>query len=91
MICFEVWVNGEKICLAGVGESGVLNSIVTWGGRQWIKTDLHVGGLVNDEHVRWTEKEHILEVGDEVTIKIVEADTADEPVRKEPRKRQEQK
>ena len=94
MICFEVWVNGEKICLAGVGDSGVLDSIVGWGGRQGrqlIKPNLHVGGLVNDEHVRWTEKDHTLEVGDEVTIKIVEADAADEPVRKEPRKRQEQK
>lgn len=85
LICFEVWVNGEKICLAGVGDSGVLNSIIHVAEPR--KPDLHVGGLVNDEHVRWTERMHFLEVGDEVTIKIVEADTADEPIRKEPRKR----
>jgi len=85
MICFEVWVNGEKICLAGVGESGVLNAIID-GARKQRKSNLHIGGLVNDEYVHWTKKEHILEVGDEVTIKIVEADTANEPIRKYPRK-----
>lgn len=87
MICFEVYVNGEKICLAGVGESGVLSSIVSWGGRQGrpeIKPDLHIGGLVDKEHVAWTKKMYNLEVGDEVTLKIVEADTADEPIRKFP-------
>lgn len=88
MICFEVWVNGEKVCVAGVGNSGVLSSIVSWGGREnrkFIKPKLHVGGLVNGEHVRWTEEGHYLDVGDEVTIKIVETNTADEPVRKYPR------
>ena len=86
MICFEVWVNGEKICLAGVGESDVLTCILD-GGRRGLKSNLHVGGLVNEKHVRWTEKRHSLEVGDEVTIKIVEADTVDEPILKYPRKR----
>lgn len=85
MICFEIWVNGEKICLAGVDESDVLCAIID-GARKQRKSNLHVGGLVGDEHVRWTEREHILEVGDEVTIKIVESDTADEPIRKYPRK-----
>jgi hypothetical protein len=86
MICFEVWVNGEKICLPGVGDD-VLNCILD-GGRRGFKSNLHVGGLLNDEHVRWTQKIHALEVGDEVIIKIVEADAADEPVRREPRKKQ---
>ena len=96
MICLEVWVNGEKICLAGTGiGKGVLNSIIdlnSIGPEGAVKhINLHVGGLVNDEHLRWTEKRHPLEVGDEVTIKIVEADTVDEPVRKYPHKEQEQK
>ena len=85
MICFEVWVNGEKICLAGVGESGVLNAIIDGGNKQR-KSNLHIGGLVNDEYVRWTEKGHYREVGDELTIKSLEADTAYEPVLKYPRK-----
>jgi hypothetical protein len=58
MICFEVRVNGEKICLAGVGDD-VLNCILD-GGRRGFKSNLHVGGLINDEHVRWTQKNHAL-------------------------------
>jgi hypothetical protein len=81
MICFEVWVNGEKVCLAGVDESGVLCSIID-GGNKRRKSNLYVGGLVDDEDLRWTQKPHPLEVGDEITIKIVEADAADEPTRK---------
>jgi hypothetical protein len=93
MICFEVRVNGEKICVAGVGDSGVLAAHVTWSQgrqsqrRQPQKPHLHVGGLVNNEHVRWTENEHVLEVGDEVTFKVVEAGTADEPIHKYPQER----
>jgi len=30
MICFEVKINGNKVCVAGVGESGVLSSIINW-------------------------------------------------------------
>ena len=30
MICFEVSVNGKKVCRAGIGGYGVLTSIVTW-------------------------------------------------------------
>jgi hypothetical protein len=63
MICLEVWVNGEKICLAGTGiGKGVLNSIIDLNSIGPEKAEkyinLHVGGLVNDEHVRWTEKRH---------------------------------
>ena len=86
MICLEVWVNGEKICLAGVGD-GVLHCIVD-AARRRFKSHLHVGGLIDNEHVRWTQRDHFLEVGDEVTIKIVEADAVDEPVRKHPRKKE---
>jgi hypothetical protein len=96
MICFEIWVNNQKVCVAGIGDSGVLAAHVTWSQRrpeesstpksEWkpSKPNLHVGGLVNQEHVRWTEQSHYLEAGDEVTFKIIEADTADEPIRKEP-------
>lgn len=30
MLCFEVSVNGKRICTAGVGEFGVLSAIVSW-------------------------------------------------------------
>ena len=94
MICFEVWVNGEKFCVAGIGEAGVLSAHVTWSERAREENDapsererskprLHVGGLVNKEHIRWTEMGNTLEVGEEVLFKIIEADVADDPIRKE--------
>lgn len=84
MICFEICVNGKKVCLAGVGNSGNINTIINgFGDGQRLR--LSVGGLDNNEHLRWTER-HSLEVGDEVTVKIVEAEAADEPISREPRK-----
>jgi hypothetical protein len=32
MLCFEVLLNGKELCLAGVGESGALSTIVSWVG-----------------------------------------------------------
>jgi hypothetical protein len=31
MICFEISINGEGFCTAGVGEDGVLDASVSWG------------------------------------------------------------
>jgi hypothetical protein len=45
---------------------------------------LHVGGLVNDEHVRWLEQGFEVNEGDELLIKVVDAEAADAPVRREP-------
>jgi hypothetical protein len=30
VICFEIHINGEPICTAGVGSRGVLSAIVNW-------------------------------------------------------------
>ena len=92
MIAFEIHLNGEKLCVAGIGERGVLSQHLTWVGRkpkpdadkefEPKKPDLSVGGLVNDEHVRWI-KQRTLGVGDEVVIKIIEIEVADEPTHRE--------
>jgi hypothetical protein len=34
MICFEIWVNNQKVCVAGIGDSGVLAAHVTWSQRR---------------------------------------------------------
>ena len=80
MIAFEVYMNGKKLCLAGVGNDGVLSAItdhVIGNGRN--RLHLHVGGLVlpQNEHVRWRSTS--LSPGDEITIKIVEVDAVDRP------------
>lgn len=76
MIAFEVSVNGDKKCTAGVGAKDGLNVIIS-GPRL---PDLHVGGLSGEEHLRWLKPGFELKVGDEVTVRVVETDVVDEPV-----------
>lgn len=78
MKAFAVFVNGKRVCTAGIGPNGVLSTIITWAGGGSRRTaagffSLHVGGLDSrtDEHVRWQVPE--VKVGDEVTVKILEA------------------
>ena len=99
MKCFEVTINGEKVCTAGVGDDGVLTSIVSLVMRSNASDeigksqndnsenlDLRVGGLMNRES---GETEHVewlhqgLAVGDEIVIRIIEATVCDEPENKE--------
>ena len=86
MICFEIFVNGERLCLAGI-EPGVLSANVTsWQGGSTTEfepvTHLHVSGTSYEKkRFDWTEsgsEQSLLKVGDEVTIRIVEADRPDE-------------
>ena len=95
MICLEVYLNGKKICVAGAGDSGfTLANIAVLPNRPeklekgWPLADLDVGGVIDNEHLHWTdlEKSH-LEIGDVVTFKVVESDTADEPLRRKARKK----
>lgn len=81
MHAFEVYRNGKRLCVAGIGEDGVLNTIVNHvigNGRN--ELFMSVGGLdcTTDEHLRWKENFH-LKVGDEIRIKIIEAKSVDRP------------
>ncbi len=83
MRAFKVSLNGKKLCLAGVGERGVLTAIVDWvAGDRGEESSLQVGGLANEEHVKWTRQKR-LRVGDEIRVRIVEAATVDRPVKKQ--------
>lgn len=88
MKCFEITINGVKVCTAGIGDDGVLTSIMSLGKRKNDSEmlDLRVGGLAHreagaTEQLEWINQN--LAVGDEVTIKIVEASECDEANRKE--------
>jgi hypothetical protein len=95
MKCFEVTINGKKACTAGVGNDGVLTAIISFvkGARASDGTrseseslGIEVGGLANidagtSEHRRWLQQD--LSVGDELTIKVIEAVESDEPQTKE--------
>jgi hypothetical protein len=82
MRAFSVSLNRKKLCLAGVGERGVLSAIVNWvaGDRGGAELFMHVGGLANEEHIDWVKQKR-LQVGDEIRVKVVEAKSVDKPVR----------
>ena len=91
MIAFEVSLNRKKICVAGVGDIGVLSTLLSWVRREGRNTEtgepgrieeeltLSVGGLMSstNEHVQWTES--ALTVGDEVCIRVTELESVDAP------------
>jgi hypothetical protein len=79
MIGDEVFLNGKRFCLAGVGDTGVLSAILTWVNSRSIGHDLHVGGLANSEHLDWGK--HELHVGDIVEVRVLNVATVDTPSR----------
>jgi hypothetical protein len=77
---FEVFVNGQRLCRAGIGDDGVLSVVLNWVGGKPPRTadgsfDFHILGInsATTEHVHWPSPE--IAVGDEITIKILEADS----------------
>jgi hypothetical protein len=85
MKALEVFINGHRLCLAGVG-AGVLSVHVTCtgGGTRPEHMFLRVGGLDStaDEHLRWDAPS--IGVGAEVLVRVVEAKAADPPVERVP-------
>ena len=93
MVCYEVWINGRRACVAGIGNLGVLSALVTWVKRErWgddepctsegLVESLHmrVGGLMH--HGKDTVyldwiTDQPLSVGDELQIKIIDLDKCD--------------
>jgi hypothetical protein len=91
MLCYEVIVNGVTICTAGVGEKGALDLGLNWGpwrvkqgGPTAQEVRLFVGGINSHGHVAWIGPEEFkqvkLDVGDEVTVRIVDLQQWDQPV-----------
>lgn len=91
MKCFEVTINGKKVCTAGIGDDGVLHANLALLKREDQDAesellDLRVGGIANvepgvSEHVEWLYQD--LSVGDEVNIKIIESSECDVPLSQE--------
>jgi hypothetical protein len=91
MIAFEIHLNDQKLCRAGVGDRGVLSAIVTWAaatmatGTRNESLFLNIGGLINPEgeHVSWINQKP-LAAGDKIQVNIIEADSVDEHQRRDP-------
>src|SRR5258708_24971141 len=90
MRAFEVFLNGKRLCVAGVGKAGVLTTIIDQvsGHRDRDRLHLHVGGLNGaNEFVTWWNQ--ALRVNDVISLKIIETDAVDKPKttrRRDPRK-----
>ena len=80
MRAFKVELNGKRLCVAGVGENGVLTTIATYvGAANGDSLDLSVTGLFTptDEHAIWRLVD--LKVGDKVTVRVVDVGSVDRP------------
>jgi hypothetical protein len=85
MRAFDIHLNDKKLCVAGIGDDGVLTTIVSWvTGRGRSDLFLHVGGIVNpaNEHVAWTDQKP-LHVGDRIQLEIIESASVDKPKKKQ--------
>ena len=80
MLAFEILVNGKSLCIAGTAPNAVLSTILSWSRRHPERLNFHVGGIPGDDSTRHFEWETPrIEIGDEVLIRVIEADTCDEP------------
>jgi len=91
MIALQLTVNGSPQYTIGIGDLGMLNAEVRWvrlPTKDSIHESIHVGsrGTTSPENLAMEIPKHVywqnirLEVGDEVTIKVVETETFDPPL-----------
>jgi hypothetical protein len=81
MLAFEISVNGKRVCTATLER--VLSTVVTCTSHTPDHIDFRVGGVPETsvgEHIEWETPR--IGIGDEVTIRIIETDSADPPGRK---------
>ena len=74
MRAFEIYLNGKKLCVAGM-ELGQLLFSISGGQNAHGRGDVGLGmtgATLRDEIVRWDQRP--LQIGDQVRVKIVEAD-----------------
>jgi hypothetical protein len=80
MKAFVIFVNGERVCSVALTAKNTRSVQFTWIGGPEEEVFLHAGGMDDRHHVDW--KMPVLEVGDEVTVKVIECDETDPPTRR---------
>lgn len=87
-IRFEVIRNGNRVCVSGIENEGVLSFGITYvkHANSDPQYDLHVSGLGHfhptlreSQHVTWSSDEHV-GIGDEITIRLLPAGAFDPPM-----------
>ena len=100
MLAMEVLKNGERVCVAGAQDLGLLTANFTAGGslgpRAWDFSGkitkphmhLHVGGLTSRKGAPDDHLDWVghmeIQTGDAVTLRFIEIDEADAPVESRP-------
>src|SRR5260370_40939422 len=92
MIAFEVSLNGNKVCNAGVGDVGVLTTIITWVRRNGGNTEtrepenieeeelkLDITGLITSRNEYARRSERKLAVGADILIRVTNVQALDSP------------
>lgn len=80
MLAFEVWVNGERLCTASTANTSVLIATLNWVGHAPDPLDFRLGGVDaenREDHLKWNTP--TIELGDEITIRIIDAPEGDPP------------
>jgi len=83
MRALKIFLNGEKVCTAGIANDGavsaIVNSLPHHGSED---SHLTVGGLNSHEmqYLKWVRHKP-LNVGDSLQIEVIEATAVDEPER----------
>jgi hypothetical protein len=85
MVVFEVSVNGKRAFTMGAGEFGMLTASVMWDRIQTNAGPIHEAIRLSGrgleppagKHLSWSDQS--LKMGDEITIRIVDSTTFDEP------------
>jgi len=93
MLAYQITINGKHIATAGV-QQGVVSAIANWlclpaGDSKSLHEDWRAGFSVaatdeqTSENLKWFRCD--VQLGDEISIKLVETETVDEPTEREPR------
>lgn len=82
MRALEVSRNGKRLCVAAIGDNGVVDAHVAWNMRsnRVAHPRLNVGGLnsTKNQFLDWIDQKK-LRVGDVITIRAVEVEKPDRP------------
>lgn len=91
MLAFDIRIDEERICVAGVDDWSLLSAHLTARrgdlGDEIESLELHMGGMTQPDvagishHVRWGRLTR-LAVGTTVTIRVIDADAIDPPTRR---------
>ena len=77
MRALEISLNGKKLCLAGYGDDLSLAASVAFVDDRPCELDVGASLGPNGDFAKWLTRE--INLGDEVTIKVVSTDRADLP------------